>query len=130
MPKPPEMPRPTPAETPAAEPAPQGAGDASFAQHGLEHLGVAALEGEGLALPAWADHAASLAFSMRLPGWPEAPEPNALLSLAATMALRLSLHGTGGIGFDTSAILSEDEPSAGTVPGEPRPPGGERFWFG
>ncbi|ONG47117.1 hypothetical protein BKE38_24455 [Pseudoroseomonas deserti] len=147
MPNPPETPRPPPAETPAAEPArggfdlqsllggeggagTAGPGPNSFGQHGLEHLGVAAFEGEGLALPAWADHAASLAFSMRLPGWPDAPEPNALLSLASTMALRLSLHGTGGIGFDTSAILGDDDPPAEPAPTEPRGPGGERFWFG
>ncbi|WP_159996080.1 hypothetical protein [Roseomonas sp. 18066] len=140
MPNPPETPR-TPAEAAPDLATPGGAGafdlqgllggQSGLAPHGLEHLGITALEGEGLSLPAWTDHAASLAFSMRLPGWPETPEPNALLSLASTMALRLSLHGTGGIGFDTSAILGDDDPPAEPDPApEPRPPGNGRFWFG
>jgi hypothetical protein len=141
MPKPPETPpapspesRPGPAAGPTAGSDLQGlaAPGPAPGSFGLDHGALSALEGEGLSLPAWADHAASLAFSMRLPGWPEAPEPGALVSLAATVALRLSLGSGGGIGFDTSGLL-DDEPPAAAGSGEPAPrpgPAGERFWFG
>ncbi|MCQ4162640.1 hypothetical protein NON00_22285 [Roseomonas sp. GC11] len=91
---------------------------------------------------ALAEHAARLAFSMRLPGWAETPPAGALASLAAAMALRLTLHVEGGIGFDTAAVLQESPP--GQNP-EPTPEeliqalarllrsqedGPDRFWFG
>ncbi|WBV43927.1 hypothetical protein [Pseudoroseomonas cervicalis] len=63
-------------------------------------------------LPAWsaapaalAEQAAQLSFSTTLPGWDETPPQAELASLAAALALHLSLQPESCIGFDTAAVL-------------------------
>ncbi|MDQ1080186.1 hypothetical protein [Pseudoroseomonas cervicalis] len=71
------------------------------------------------ALPAWsaapaalAEQAAQLAFNATLPGWDETPPQAELASLAAALALHLSLQPEACIGFDAAAVLdpTEDAP--------------------
>ncbi|MXP66068.1 hypothetical protein E0493_22240 [Roseomonas sp. M0104] len=74
---------------------------------------------EGAAPPPWAgdapgllEFASRLAFSTRLPEWREVPAHEALLRLAADVALQLRLQEPQGIGLDPGALPFGPAPAA------------------
>ncbi|MFC4167572.1 hypothetical protein [Teichococcus aestuarii] len=94
------------------------------------------------AVPAWApphpllaEHAARLAFSMRLPGWQEVPQTQAAMRvLAHALALRLSLRPDLSLGLDTDRLQATAPESSAEVEAalarasQAAVP--DRFWFG